>query len=352
MPDSSATYSIVEFDPKELDQVQWQAYFQAFEKSHLEDNPQDPLPLREERQKYMKSPNPDLEIHWWWTLSQPGDRVTGIGYLYAENEKSASFAENQQIAHINFYIPFGCREKSLEKAFAWALVAQAQAMGKSIIRVECGSPQMFDFWNGLGGKLTAERHTNRLDLGSLDWNLMHSWCLEGRNKAPGVTIETFQIIPERDIESFCKIYSELYNLSLLDDVSQHYHETPDSRRKREAFLGEYYIWTTKIIREAGGEISGLTEIFYPRNEPYHVEQELTAVLPQYRGRGLGKWLKAEMAYYIHEQYPAVDFIDTHNTDKNAPIMEINSQMGFKPYRSENYYEFSTETLLEHLKYGD
>jgi mycothiol synthase len=346
--DGSAGCAIVEFDPNAISAGQWQAYLQALEQNHLEDNPQDPPPRREERQRYMKSPNPDLDVHWWWSLMPPDDRVIGIGYLYAENEKSAAFAENRHIAHINLYIRSDWRDINMEQAFAGALARQAQEMGKSLVRVECSSPCMFDFWNSLGGKVAAERHTNRLDLRTVDWSLMYSWCLDGQRKAPGVTTETFHAVPEKDIEQYTRLYSDLYNLSYLDDVSQHYRETPASRRKRESFLGEYYIWTTKITREADGEISGLTESFYPLDEPYHVEQELTAVLPQYRGRGLGKWLKAEMALYIRDQYPAVCFIDTHNTNKNAPIMAINTQMGFKPYRSENYYEFSTEALLAQL----
>jgi len=178
---------------------------------------------------------------------------------------------------------------------------------------------------------------------------MQSWCLDGQRKAPGVTIETFHTVPEQDIERFARIYSDLYNLSFLDDASQHFKETPASRRKREAFLGEYYMWTTKITREIDGEMSGVTEIFYPLDEPYHIIQELTAVLPAYRGRGLGKWLKAEMAYSIRECYPEACFIDTLNTNHNAPIMAINEQMGFKPYRAENYYEYDTIVLLEHIK---
>ncbi|MHA1435819.1 MAG: GNAT family N-acetyltransferase, partial [Candidatus Heimdallarchaeota archaeon] len=64
----------------------------------------------------------------------------------------------------------------------------------------------------------------------------------------------------------------------------------------------------------------------------------------YRGRGLGKWLKAEMALFIKNQYPEIKFIQTSNADMNDPMLSINDRMNFKLQHTLLTYHFNLETL--------
>ena len=62
-------------------------------------------------------------------------------------------------------------------------------------------------------------------------------------------------------------------------------------------------------------------------EPEHVHQDLTGVQEKYRGRGLGKRLKAEMIFQIRDNYPEAKFISTGNAMLNKEILSINQAMG-------------------------
>ncbi|MCK5047090.1 MAG: hypothetical protein KAS22_10960, partial [Candidatus Heimdallarchaeota archaeon] len=106
---------------------------------------------------------------------------------------------------------------------------------------------------------------------------------------------------------------------------------------------------TIISREYNGFISGITEIRYSRTDrPERIEQGLTGVLEEYRGRGLGKWLKAEMLMYIENHIPDARFLVTGNADHNAPMNSINERLGFKPYKNETSYKFRLTTAIKRM----
>ena len=126
--------------------------------------------------------------------------------------------------------------------------------------------------------------------------------------------------------------------------------TPESRRHDESMFKEKgYLWTTKITREENGSISGLTEIFYHPEIPNMVEQELTGVLPEYRDRGLGKWLKAAMVFYVKKTYPSIEYIQTGNANNNEVMNAINKRVGFKPVCDQYLIKLDTNTIQEKLK---
>ena len=118
--------------------------------------------------------------------------------------------------------------------------------------------------------------------------------------------------------------------------------TPASRRESEARMGRG--WYTKVSQEADGSLSGLTEVVHDLGMSYRVEQELTGVSDEHRGRGLGKWLKAEMMFFIRDELPEVRYISTGNADTNTPMVSINERMGFKRHQTELCYQFELEAL--------
>lgn len=141
--------------------------------------------------------------------------------------------------------------------------------------------------------------------------------------------------------------NESLNLQPLGDSSLGINVTKKSYLEDEERQAKQEIKRFNYLSfEEDGRISGITEIFSSEERLYKLEQGITGVRPEFRGRGIGKWIKAKMMQYIKKEFPDIDFINTGNATTNAPMLSINNRMGFKEYKGGMSVEFDVEELYE------
>jgi RimJ/RimL family protein N-acetyltransferase len=339
----------IECDPSSLSEQQWSSYFDCREEIHRNSNPDDPLPSRERRRKYMLNPHPEYNLSWWFASDDTPERIVGMGGLWWPNEKAGNYEESKGTVTCDFVLHPMKRSAENMRGFLRILALKAKEIEKNEIIVESRSQHQFEFLLGLGGNVLSERATNRLYLSEVNWDMIQRWRQECPGRAKNVNLERFSEVPEKDLEQYAKLYTQTWNQAPLEDAAPEFIVTPDSRRNMEAyFKSQGEEWTTIISREQDGTISGLTEIWHNQDACYLVEQGLTGVSYSYRGRGLGKWLKAEMLLYLRDKHPHVRAVEAGNADANAPMLSINQRMGFKPYRKELFMKYQIEQVLEHL----
>jgi len=126
--------------------------------------------------------------------------------------------------------------------------------------------------------------------------------------------------------------------------------TPDTLRQMEQnlFAAGNRRWTVYLTDRVYGKAAGLTEVFWNPNRAMILNQGFTGVYPTYRGKGLGRWLKAEMLKRLLAEHPEVEFIRTGNANSNAPMLKINTEMGFKPYSVNTIWQVATEQVEKYL----
>ncbi|NPD90194.1 MAG: GNAT family N-acetyltransferase [Asgard group archaeon] len=313
-------------------------------------NPDDPPAPPELIRKAILEDSSQEEIFRWIVFSELKE-ILGYARLSYPNKKSPMFETNKSIADITIIVTKEFRRKKIGSELLKVLVDKAKELGKKTFQTVTNLESGRKFIEHFGGIIAADRSRNRLYYREIKWKEMEKWCEEGKERAKGVRIETFQDVPEEDIEEFTKIYTITENQA-PDYESGDYQGlkvTPESRRYYEQFYTEKgYTWITKITREEDGTICGLTEIFYNKHMPHMIEQEMTGVLPKYRGRGLGKWLKADMFLYIKENYPKIDYIETGNANNNLPMLAINKKMGYKKHMSEYLMKIEIKKIEEKL----
>jgi GNAT superfamily N-acetyltransferase len=84
-----------------------------------------------------------------------------------------------------------------------------------------------------------------------------------------------------------------------------------------------------LLRAPDGSVAGQSEAAWDIRVPSIVRQQLTAVARPWRGRGVGRALKAAMLRQVHQTHPEATVIGTKNAEVNAPILSINARVGFK-----------------------
>ena len=180
---------------------------------------------------------------------------------------------------------------------------------------------------------------------------MEQWQKTGQNlsKSTGVVLKKFDIIPDDLIEDFCILWTEVDSQQPLGELDSRDIATPEIRREYEKHYAEMgYKMLTLLSQEEDGTLSGITEVRQHNTNKMQIIQDLTGVKDQYRGRGLGKWLKAEMAFLIQEKFPEAKYIHTGNASENDAMLSINHRMGFKEHRRTSEYKFSVEKLQKLL----
>lgn len=340
------------FNPKETSDDFWSSYFEFTEAISLEENPDDPLPNREQSIKNQKTDYPHFTTARWLAYNEEKKIVGWAGMGYHQTTAS-DFDQNGHLGQARVTVAKDFRRRGIGSQLLKQIIHRFLETGYvTLIQTGSDTPSGNAFCAFLGGAKTIEGAENRFYLSEIKWELMEEWRHDGKTRSPNSTLEQYQIIPDDIIEEFTTLYSDLLNQQPLGEMESRAKITPDSWREdteiRRKLGTQHHILLTK---EADGGISGLTDIFYNPSNPHCLQQGLTGVRPEFRGRGLGKWLKAEMIMFIRRVFPDVKYISTGNADINAPMLSINTRMGYKRYKRGTGYKFKVEKLAKRLQIG-
>ena len=102
------------------------------------------------------------------------------------------------------------------------------------------------------------------------------------------------------------------------------------------------------VDRATGDFVGLSEIIFQTHQPDLAWQGDTGVHPDYRNKGLGRWLKAATIKKVVAEHPEIDRLDTGNAGSNEAMLNINVAMGYKPILVTNAWQGDLAVLRERL----
>jgi len=337
IPGLSNSFSLVEFVPKVAAERFWSAYFSLSETVFHELNPKRRLPSRERVRSRLSTINPLYTVKRWIVLDERENAAASASLSY-DTELSPDYETSSHIGHVQIEVLPLLRRKKIASGLMKQMIDKARDLGKDTVRADVDNPTGRAFCAHLRGELIHKEVQHRLYLEDAEWEVADQWREKGRKQFPEAGFETFQDCPEKDIDEFCRIYTEIINQRPVGDIQEALITTPESRRVEERnFKRRGTEWHTLISREPDGHISGMTDIMYNPHEPYRIQQYFTGVLARYRRRGLAKRLKAEMLYYIAERFPEAEYITTTTASDNKPMQAINRQLGFMPKKT--YYMF-------------
>ena len=88
--------------------------------------------------------------------------------------------------------------------------------------------------------------------------------------------------------------------------------------------------TVAALDAADGSVVGFSELVVPGDGRGHGQHYGTAVLPEHRGHGLGRWMKAESIRRARAHHPGLTGLLTDTANSNAPMLGINDELGYVP----------------------
>jgi GNAT superfamily N-acetyltransferase len=346
---------IQEIDFTTFSKEDWRIFHEYRRKRHEETDPDDPLVSDDiaERTYIIKVNHPMFKIHPFKVIdiNNPNSLI-GIYYYGIIRESNPSYDDNKHIGRFHIELLPEYRQKGIGTMILKELVKEAEKKQLVILITDVFEDSGKVFLKSIGAKNALANVENRLYLKETPWKLVNEWNNIGAKIDS--QIEFFFTVPEDIIEDYAKIFTEVENQAPIDDLEFKgmifSKELLREREENEKKKGN--IMLTAITKEDNGDISGLTEVTYNPHKSTLIYQSLTGVKDKYRGKGLGKWLKAAMLLRIREDFPEVKIVITGNANSNAPMLSINDRLGFKVHKERMSSQISTEEVQKYLKKFD
>jgi mycothiol synthase len=306
----------------------------------LETRPDDPAHNPEDMIAQMAHLPPILDLEFW-TITE-NNKMSASAMLQILHMDT-----NQHLAELEMIVEPHLRRQGIGTQLLRLAATHAQQLGRSLLmtsstdRIAAGEPflEQYGFTRGL------ENHTNQLKLLELPNGLLTTWT---SNLPADYTLEIWQNhIPETDIAAFAELFKVMNTAPKGELEIEDFSFTPEMIRQKEAMQTAGGIETlTAVVRHKNGELVGLNELSWRKSRTSIVSQGGTGVNPAHRNHGLGRWLKAANVLRLLELNSEAKFIRTGNADSNAPMLKINTEMGFRPYEASIAWQGNIATILE------
>ena len=185
------------------------------------------------------------------------------------------------------------------------------------------------FWTGLGAELRYTEQESRLDMTTVDPQLMAQWIEAGPTDLQLVNWD--RSCPEEWIDALVATANAMNDAPTDDlEMADTVVDAAMVRTEIEARTARGLEYRGVLAVTADGEAAGTTEVFVNRHRPAASWQWSTVVLPAHRGRGIGRWVKAAMWQRLRASEPEVTALQTGNAASNTHMLAINNAMGFQP----------------------
>jgi GNAT superfamily N-acetyltransferase len=150
--------------------------------------------------------------------------------------------------------------------------------------------------------------------------------------ADGISIVSWDSqCPQQYLRSFAALRAVMNTAPQGGDV-EYPDDVWDAERVRriEANLREQNVRLYEVTArdDAADELIGYTEVALFDSWPEAGEQWDTGVLPDYRGRGIARWVKTEMLRRLRHDHPSLQLLSTWNAAVNDSMLAVNKRLGY------------------------
>jgi mycothiol synthase len=307
------------------------------------DDPRTPFELQ--AVEYREPPSWVTYPRW---IALDGDDIVGTAVIELEYVET-----NRHLAWFEIYVHADRRREGIGTRLAEPLAAAAAADGRTVLTATVAGeePDGVDdgFLMAMGFEKRMVERRSRLLTTELDRPMLEEWVARAEERAAEYSLLTVDdACPDEILDQYIEVV-EIMNTAPREDLDmEDWHDTPERVRENDARRARQRRrkWTLIARHDPTGHFAGFTEVAFADWMGDLMWQGGTAVDPDHRDRGLGRWLKAAMALRILDERPDVTRIDTWNAGSNRPMLAINIAMGFRPVKYYGDWQIATDALQE------
>ncbi len=309
--------------------------------------PDDPVTSDEECIRWWRSKPTSFVIEPWLAWNEAGEIVgKGFGLIFDTDS-------NQHLLQFDLEVHPAYRRQSLGKQLLGYIVDIARRNNRTLLAAGTTDriPAGIQFMERIGARKGIEGHTNQLVLADLDRSLLDRWQQRAQERATGFHLGLWAgPYPAAQLEEIAQLYSVMNSAPRDEMQIEDITLTPALLQEWDQNLlaTNTERWTLYAREKATGRLAGFTTVFWHPDRPQILGQGDTGVFPEYRGMGLGRWLKAAMLDKVRRERPQVTVVRTNNADSNAGMLKINHELGFKPFMAQCFWQVERTQVESYL----
>jgi GNAT superfamily N-acetyltransferase len=245
----------------------------------------------------------------------------------------------EHLAELALHVHSVERHKGVGSRLLGAAVTAARdnARSRVVAQAEAGSPGDH-FLSARGFRKVLTLRYARLPLADVDPVALAETI---ERPHPGYRLASWQgTVPDDLARTFAASRRAMDDMPMED--TDHGTVTWDVDRVRAAAKAVQdrgdQLHTVVAVDTTDESIAGFTELVVPGSGTGDGRHYGTGVLPEHRGQGLGRWMKAESIRQAHERYPELGGLLTDTADSNAHMRRISDSLGYVPTHTTLEYQ--------------
>jgi GNAT superfamily N-acetyltransferase len=330
---------VQEWDPATAPEAEVAAVVDLLNAAGEVDVPHDPRWLVDGYREYLCRTMPGEARACWIAPDPHAGRLLG----------QANVLLMDDIGVIDLVVHPDARNHGVGKALLLAVARRAADLGIPSLGVEAigGTPSV-PFYEAHGFRWAYAEMRNVLDLSTVDWLRLGGMA---QGIGSGYRVEYYPGGPPPHLFAAYAAAKE----SVRDDADgdldlRPSSYTPERLSASLSTLNERGLkpYIVLAIHESTGAVAGLTEVVVPRQRPGRADQYDTIVVPEHRGYGIGRAIKARMLFELRAAEPKLAEVQTWHALEKEPMLKVNAELGFLPDREWREYEADVADLLKRL----
>lgn len=308
--------------------------------------PEEPPPARESVERRVRTGHPRFLVRRWLAL-EAGAPVGSVTLSCSRTE------ENAHIAEVRLAVLPAWRGRGLGRALLRECGAPAAAEGRThlFLATTARIPEGERFARAAGGAPALLLHTSELHLQRFPAAelaaVLEGWIARVPQRAAGFALEWWPMpYPRRVVEDAAHMRRAVADAPRGGLLIVPFRYTGELLlREDEALRARGVRRWSLCARDPAGRAAGFTEVFWQPDRPDLARQGDTAVFPEYRNRGIGRWLKAEMLRHLLAERPEVQRMRTQMAGDNGPMQRINAELGYSLYEAITLWQIPVTSVL-------
>jgi mycothiol synthase len=271
------------------------------------------------------------------------------GRIVATSSADFPEDENGQLTYTMVRVPSQFRRQGIGTALLRATLPATRAGGRSTVTGMPKTGGAGEEWAlGLGFAKVHEDVEQNLIVADADparWNLP---------APPGFRAERWiDAAPEEFVAGYARARTAITDAPLGESSLRFPEWTVQKVRTHEAELKDrgWEVRTVVAVDEASGTIAGITAIGLQPDQDGVGMQMDTVVVADYRGHGLGLFIKAEMMRWLLADSPELRLVTTNTAASNVYMRQVNHQLGYVTTDAISFLEADVETLDRNCRRG-